>query len=45
MTVVPTATTKSGATIYTATVGGMDYTCVVEIDSTISTFEVIEIAG
>jgi hypothetical protein len=41
VTVVPTATTKSGATIYTATVGETDYTCVVELDSTISTFEVV----
>jgi hypothetical protein len=40
VTVVPTATTKTGATIYTATVGTTDYTCVVELDSTISTFEV-----
>ena len=45
VTVVPTASTKTGATIYTATVGNTAYTCVVEIDQTVSTFEVVEIAG
>lgn len=45
VTVVPTASTKSGATIYTASVGDTDYTCVVEVDQTISTFEVIGVAG
>jgi hypothetical protein len=45
VTVVPTASTKTGATIYTATVGNQDYTCVVELDSTVSTFEVVEVAG
>ncbi len=39
VTVVPTASTKSGATIYTTTVNGVDYRCVVEIDSTISAFD------
>ena len=39
--VVPTATTKSGATIYTASAGGVDYTCVVEVDLTISQFEAL----
>jgi hypothetical protein len=43
--VTPTATTKEGATIYTATVGATSYTCVVEFDQTISNFEMIEIAG
>lgn len=43
--VVPTASTKTGATIYTATVGDTDYTCVVEIDSTISTFEIVTVPG
>ena len=41
VTVVPTASTKTGATIYTASVNGVDYRCVVEIDSTISTFDVL----
>jgi len=45
VTVVPTASTKTGATIYTATVGDTDYTCVVEIDSTVSSFEVVTFAG
>ena len=45
VTVVPTATTKTGATIYTATVGDTDYTCVVEVDSSISTFEVVTVPG
>jgi hypothetical protein len=43
VTVVPTASTKSGATIYTATVGETDYTCVVELDSTISSFEAVSL--
>ena len=38
VTVVPTASTKSGATIYTTSVNGVDYRCVVELDTTISTF-------
>ena len=38
VSVVSTATTKSGATIYTASAGGVDYTCVVEVDLTISQF-------
>jgi uncharacterized cupredoxin-like copper-binding protein len=45
VTVMPTAATKTGATIYTATVGDTDYTCVVEVDSTISTFEVVTVPG
>jgi nitrous oxide reductase accessory protein NosL len=45
VTVVPTASTKTGATIYTASVGDTDYTCVVEFDQTVSTFEVIGVAG
>jgi hypothetical protein len=44
VTVVPTASTKSGATIYTASAGGVDYRCVVELDSTISAFDVL-VAG
>ena len=40
VTVVPTASTKSGASVYTASAGGVDYRCVVELDSTISTFDV-----
>lgn len=38
VTVVPTASTKTGATIYAASAGGVDYTCVVEIDMSVSTF-------
>jgi hypothetical protein len=45
VTVVPTATTKSGATIYTASVGGTDYSCVVEVDNTVSSFEMVEVTG
>ena len=43
VTVVPVSSTKTGATVYTATVGDTDYTCVVEIDQTISAFEVITV--
>jgi hypothetical protein len=43
--VVPTTSTKTGATVYTATVGGTSYTCVVEADLTISSFEVVEVTG
>jgi hypothetical protein len=43
--VVPTTSTKTGATVYTATVGDTSYTCVVEADLTISTFEVVEVTG
>ena len=39
VSVSPTSSTKTGATIYTATAGGNSYTCVVELDSTISSFE------
>jgi hypothetical protein len=45
VTVVPTASTKTGATIYTASVGGTDYRCVVEVDSTISVFEAMGMSG
>ena len=39
---MPTTTTKTGATVYTVTVGDTEYTCVVEIDqTTVSTFEVV----
>jgi hypothetical protein len=41
VTVVPTSSTKSGATVYTVTAGDQQYTCVVEIDQTVSAFEVI----
>lgn len=41
VTVVPTSSTKTGATVYTATAGGKDYMCVVEVDQTISTFQVL----
>jgi len=38
VTVTPTASTKTGATIYTATAGDAAYNCVVEVDGTISSF-------
>jgi len=38
VTVTPTASTKTGATIYTATAGDAAYTCVVEVDGTVSSF-------
>ena len=41
--VSPTSSTKTGATIYTVTAGANSYTCVVEIDNSISTFEVVEL--
>jgi hypothetical protein len=41
VTVVPTSSTKSGATVYTVTAGDQQYTCVVEIDQSVSAFEVI----
>ena len=41
VTVMRTASTKTGATIYTASAGGVDYTCVVELDMSVSTFEQI----
>ena len=41
VTVTPTTSTKSGATVYTVTAGDQQYTCVVEIDQTVSAFEVI----
>jgi hypothetical protein len=43
--VVATTSTKTGATVYTATAGNTSYTCVVEPDLTISTFEVAEVTG
>jgi hypothetical protein len=36
--VTPGAPTKTGAMVYTATVDGVDYTCVVEPDMTVSQF-------
>jgi len=36
--VTPTASTKTGATIYTATAGDAAYTCVVEVDGAVSSF-------
>ena len=38
VTVTPTSSTKTGATIYTATANGVSYRCVVEVDSKISAF-------
>lgn len=38
VTIGPVASTKTGATVYQASFGGVDYTCVVEIDNTISSF-------
>lgn len=38
ITVAPTASTKTGDTIYTVTAGGVDYTCVVAPDMTVSQF-------
>ncbi len=38
ITVTPTASTKTGATIYTATAGDAAYNCVVEVDGTVSSF-------
>lgn len=43
VTVVPSTTTKTGATVYTATAGGKDYMCVVEIDQSVSAFEVLTV--
>ena len=39
VTVVPTASTKTGAGVYTASVARADYSCVVEPDMTVSAFE------
>jgi hypothetical protein len=36
--VMPGAPSKTGAMVYTATVDGADYTCVVEADGTVSQF-------
>lgn len=38
VTITPVSATKTGATVYTASFGGVDYNCVVEIDNTISSF-------
>ena len=43
VTVVPTSSTKSGATVYIVTAGEQQYTCVVEIDQSVSAFEVIAV--
>ncbi len=39
VTVSPTASTKTGGTIYTAQVGDQSFTCVVEPDLSVSTFQ------
>jgi len=41
VTVTPSTSTKTGATVYTVTAGDKQYTCVVEIDQTVSAFEVL----
>lgn len=38
VTVAPVSATKSGATIYDVSLNGIGYSCVVEIDNTISSF-------
>ena len=38
ITVTPTASTKTGATVYTATAGDAAFNCVVEVDGTVSSF-------
>lgn len=38
VSVMPGAPTKTGAMVYTATVDGVSYTCVVEADGTVSQF-------
>ncbi len=41
VSVVPTASTKTGATIYTVNAGGVEYMCVVEMDMTVSQFSMM----
>jgi hypothetical protein len=41
ITIVPSASTKSGATIYTVTAGGVSYSCVAELDGTVSGFSAL----
>ncbi|HVH02988.1 MAG TPA: hypothetical protein VM891_08610 [Amaricoccus sp.] len=43
VTVVPSSGTKTGATVYTVTAGSQQFTCVVEIDQSVSAFEVIAV--
>lgn len=43
VTVVPSTSTKTGATVYTVTAGASQYTCVVEIDQSVSAFELIAV--
>ncbi len=38
VTIGPVASTKTGATVYLASFGGVDYNCVVEVNNTISSF-------
>lgn len=38
VTISPVSSTKTGATLYVASFGGVDYNCVVEVDNTISSF-------
>ncbi|HMQ94926.1 MAG TPA: hypothetical protein PKA33_14580 [Amaricoccus sp.] len=39
--VVPLTTTKSGATVHEVTAGEVRYSCVVELDNSISSFEAL----
>ena len=38
VTATPVSLTKTGATVYAVDAGGVSYTCVVEIDGTVSSF-------
>jgi streptogramin lyase len=38
ITVTPTASTKTGATVYAVNAGGAGFNCVVEVDGTVSSF-------
>lgn len=41
VTIAPTASTKTGATIYTVNAGEASFTCVVEADLTVSEFSAL----
>jgi hypothetical protein len=41
VTIAPTASTKAGATIYTVNAGTASFTCVVEVDLTVSEFSAL----
>lgn len=38
VTIAPVSSTKTGATLYLASFGGVDYNCTVEVNGTISSF-------